>query len=79
MAEGNTRYHYDPSMVAAVIFIVVFSLSGIYHTYQVIRLRSWYFIPFIVGSIGINESDTLRRLSNKLICSIRSRDHWLRR
>jgi hypothetical protein len=52
MAEGNTRYHYDPSMAAAVIFIVAFSLSGIYHTYQVIRLRSWYFIPFVVGSIG---------------------------
>ncbi|KAJ0154783.1 Streptomycin 3''-adenylyltransferase [Fusarium oxysporum f. sp. albedinis] len=51
MAEGNTRYHYDPSMAAAVIFIVAFSLSGIYHTYQVIRLRSWYFIPFVVGSI----------------------------
>ncbi|KAF5560173.1 Streptomycin 3 adenylyltransferase [Fusarium napiforme] len=51
MAEGNTRYHYDPSLTAAIIFIVAFSLSGIYHTYQVIRLRSWYFIPFVVGSI----------------------------
>ncbi|KAL6918731.1 hypothetical protein FSHL1_002731 [Fusarium sambucinum] len=51
MADGNTRYHYDPSMAAAVIFIVAFSLSGIYHTYQVIRLKSWYFIPFVVGSI----------------------------
>ncbi|KAM5353825.1 hypothetical protein ACJ41O_000475 [Fusarium nematophilum] len=49
MAEENDRYKYDPSMAAAVIFIVLFSLSGLYHTFQVIKLRSWYFIPFIVG------------------------------
>ncbi|KAI8724381.1 hypothetical protein NCS52_00007000 [Fusarium sp. LHS14.1] len=49
MAEENDRYKYDPSMAAAVIFIVCFSLSGLYHVFQVIKLRSWYFIPFIIG------------------------------
>ncbi|KAF5009596.1 hypothetical protein FDECE_4200 [Fusarium decemcellulare] len=47
--EVNDRYKYDPSMAAAIIFIVTFALSGLYHTFQVFRLRSWYFIPFIVG------------------------------
>ncbi|RMJ18497.1 hypothetical protein BHE90_000421 [Fusarium euwallaceae] len=50
MAE-NERYKYDPSLVAAIIFIVCFGLSGLYHAYQVIRLKSWYFIPFIVACI----------------------------
>ncbi|KAM0428282.1 hypothetical protein ACHAPT_007183 [Fusarium lateritium] len=46
---ASDRYQYEPSMAAAVIFIVAFSLSGFYHAYQVARLRSWYFIPFVVG------------------------------
>ncbi|KAF5615348.1 rta1 domain protein [Fusarium sp. NRRL 25303] len=49
MAEENDRYKYDPSMAAAVIFVVSFSLSGLYHGFQVIKFRSWYFIPFVVG------------------------------
>ncbi|KAJ4256231.1 hypothetical protein NW762_009310 [Fusarium torreyae] len=46
---AGERYKYDPSMAAAVIFIVAFSISGLVHAWQVARLRSWYFIPFIVG------------------------------
>ncbi|KAH6968146.1 RTA1 like protein-domain-containing protein [Fusarium avenaceum] len=46
---ANSYYKYEPSMAAAVIFVVCFSLSGLYHTWQVARLRSWYFIPFILG------------------------------
>ncbi|SPJ92425.1 related to RTM1 protein [Fusarium torulosum] len=46
---ANSYYKYEPSMAAAVIFVVGFSVSGLYHTWQVARLRSWYFIPFICG------------------------------
>ncbi|KAM0231847.1 hypothetical protein ACHAP5_010919 [Fusarium lateritium] len=46
---ANDHYKYEPSKAAAVIFVVCFSLSGLYHTWQVARLRSWYFIPFIFG------------------------------
>ncbi|KAJ4135328.1 hypothetical protein NW768_004954 [Fusarium equiseti] len=38
-------------MAAAVIFTACFALSGLYHTWQVARLRSWYFIPFILGCV----------------------------
>ncbi|KAH7024191.1 RTA1 like protein-domain-containing protein [Ilyonectria destructans] len=48
---SDERYKYDPSLAAAVIFIVCFGLSGIYHAFQVIRLKSWYFIPFIIGCL----------------------------
>lgn len=49
---ANDHYKYEPSMAAAVIFIVGFVLSGLFHTWQVARLRSWYFIPFIIGCAG---------------------------
>jgi len=51
---ANDYYKYDPSVAAAVIFIVAFGISGFYHAYQVARLRSWYFIPFVIGCAGRN-------------------------
>ncbi|KAH8734127.1 RTA1 like protein-domain-containing protein [Ilyonectria robusta] len=44
-------YHYDPSLAAAIIFIVLFGISALLHLWQVIKLRSWYFIPFLIGCI----------------------------
>ncbi|KAF4950573.1 hypothetical protein FSARC_13141 [Fusarium sarcochroum] len=42
-------YKYDPSLPAAVIFFVAFFISGLFHAWQVAKLKSWYFIPFVVG------------------------------
>ncbi|KAF5007218.1 hypothetical protein FDECE_6452 [Fusarium decemcellulare] len=42
-------YHYHPSLVAAIIFIVLFGLSAALHIFQLLRSRTWYFIPFIIG------------------------------
>jgi hypothetical protein len=42
-------YRYTPSLVAAIIFIVVFALATLYHLYQVVRTRSWYFTIFVGG------------------------------
>ncbi|EON61936.1 hypothetical protein W97_01154 [Coniosporium apollinis CBS 100218] len=42
-------YRYEPSMVAAVIFILLFSVSTSLHMYQLIRTRTLYFIPFLIG------------------------------
>lgn len=42
-------YSYDPSMAAAVIFIILFLLITIIHTYQMFRTRTWFFIPFLLG------------------------------
>jgi hypothetical protein len=44
-------YHYDPSFAAAVAFIALFSLSTILHIWQLVRRRTWYFIPFVVGGL----------------------------
>ncbi|KAL4792752.1 RTA1 like protein-domain-containing protein [Aspergillus venezuelensis] len=42
-------YYYDPSMAAAVIFIVLYGIVTGLHTYQLFRTRTWFFIPMVLG------------------------------
>ncbi|KAJ5950033.1 hypothetical protein N7454_001617 [Penicillium verhagenii] len=44
-------YQYTPSLVAAVVFTVLFFLTTVFHLYQRITAHSKYFNPFIVGGI----------------------------
>ncbi|PYH78744.1 RTA1 like protein [Aspergillus uvarum CBS 121591] len=49
-ARSTFRYfYYNPSLAAAVIFIICFLFTSIWHTYQLFRTRTWFFIPFLVG------------------------------
>ncbi|KIL86244.1 hypothetical protein FAVG1_10641 [Fusarium avenaceum] len=50
MAESEFKYyHYDPSLAAAIIFIIAFIATTSLHCYQLLRTRTWFMIPFIVG------------------------------
>lgn len=42
-------FNYDPSLAAAALFTVLFALTSIFHTYQLIRTRTWYFTALVVG------------------------------
>lgn len=44
-------YHYDPSVIAAVVFAILFLLSSLWHFWQLIRHRTWSFIAFIIGAL----------------------------
>ncbi|KAH6849569.1 putative RTM1-like protein [Alternaria alternata] len=44
-------YRYNPSMAAAVIFIILFFLITALHSYQMMRTRTWIFIPFVIGGV----------------------------
>ncbi|CAI6331005.1 unnamed protein product [Periconia digitata] len=44
-------YRYHPSLAAAVVFIVLFAITTGLHVYQIIRKRTWYFIPLAIGGI----------------------------
>lgn len=46
---GWTAYEYYPSMAAAVIFIILFAVATALHTYHLIRTRTWFFIPLVLG------------------------------
>jgi len=42
-------WFYVPSIAGAVIFSLLFlALTGI-HTYQLVRTRTWHWIPFVLG------------------------------
>ncbi|KAF5597978.1 RTM1 [Fusarium pseudoanthophilum] len=44
-------YRYEPSLPISIIFIVIFALSSALHLFQIIKTRTWFFLPFLVGSI----------------------------
>lgn len=48
---GFKFYHYDPSFAAAVIFIALFTLATGRHLQLLVKNRSWYFNPFILGCL----------------------------
>ncbi|KAI9151341.1 RTA1 like protein [Paramyrothecium foliicola] len=42
-------YRYEPSMAAAIIFIILFLIVTLLHTYQLVMTKTWFFIPFVIG------------------------------
>ncbi|KAE8140234.1 putative RTA1 domain protein [Aspergillus pseudotamarii] len=48
---GYQYYHYDPSAGAAISFAAVFGLTTVIHIWQMIRTRTWYLTPFVIGGI----------------------------
>jgi len=43
---------FNPSPSASLAAIVVFALTSLLHILQLIRKRTWYFIPLLVGGLG---------------------------
>ncbi|EMR66682.1 hypothetical protein MGN70_001215 [Eutypa lata] len=48
---GFDYYRYDPSMGAALLFVILFGISSALHLFQLVRHRTWYFIPFMLGGV----------------------------
>ncbi|PLB52704.1 RTA1 like protein [Aspergillus steynii IBT 23096] len=42
-------YHYDPTKVGAIIFILLFIGTTAMHLFQMIKTRTWFFTPFVIG------------------------------
>jgi hypothetical protein len=51
-----TLYYYTPSAAAAGIFVGLFGVFTVHHFYQILRTRTWFMIPFLIG--GIRKSST---------------------
>ncbi|CAI7609378.1 unnamed protein product [Penicillium palitans] len=51
MSDQRNIYGYNPSLPAAIIFIILFSASTAHHGYQLTKSKCWYFIPFVIGGI----------------------------
>ncbi|KAK3674619.1 hypothetical protein LTR78_005341 [Recurvomyces mirabilis] len=44
-------YEYDPSIAAACTFAVIFGLLTTWHMLLIVKHKTWYFIPLIVGGL----------------------------
>ncbi|CAJ0550906.1 Ff.00g108360.m01.CDS01 [Fusarium sp. VM40] len=42
-------YHYDPSFIPAIVALGLFSASTVVCLLQILRCRTWFFIPFLLG------------------------------
>ncbi|RAL08726.1 RTA1 domain-containing protein [Aspergillus homomorphus CBS 101889] len=51
-ADGSYElYNYNPSVAAAVIFVLLFLAITVHHVYQLARAHAWYFTCFVLGGI----------------------------
>lgn len=44
-------YRYTPSLEGAIVSVVVFALLTAVHFWRLIRAKSYYFTPFLVGGV----------------------------
>lgn len=56
-------YQYRPNQVAGYTFMALFSLATLGHIVYIVRLKTWIFIPFILGGIGEQTSNRGQRTS----------------
>ncbi|MCJ1452254.1 hypothetical protein MMC28_002596 [Mycoblastus sanguinarius] len=64
MATTFMFYHYTPTLVGAIIFIVTFLLITLYHSIQLFRCRAWFFTPVVFGGIFEITAYACRLVSN---------------
>ncbi|CRK39964.1 hypothetical protein BN1708_008068 [Verticillium longisporum] len=46
-------YRYDPNTGAAVLFIMLFSMTTILHMLQMIKTKTWYMAAFVGGGLSL--------------------------
>ncbi|KAK3401716.1 RTA1 like protein-domain-containing protein [Sordaria brevicollis] len=44
-------FKYDPSLAANAVFTALFGITAIGHTFLLVKNRTWYFIPFVLGCL----------------------------
>lgn len=44
-------YKYDPSIAAAIVFVIVFIATTGLHFYQMFRTRTWFMTAFCIGGL----------------------------
>jgi len=52
-------YLYTPSKAAAIIFAILFVITTLLHTFQLIKKKTWYFIPFLLGGICKSQNTSI--------------------
>jgi hypothetical protein len=50
MASEHGIYQYAPSKPACIIAAGLFGLSALYHSFQLLRSRAWFYTSFVIGA-----------------------------
>ncbi|TVY59721.1 Protein RTA1 [Lachnellula suecica] len=50
--DGHYLWNYVPSMVGAVIFIILFFAATVFHVWRMFKTRTWFCIPFALGCLS---------------------------
>lgn len=51
-------YHYNPTVVGAIIFVLLFFATTALHFWQLFKSRCWFLLPLAIGGIcELNEVD----------------------
>ena len=58
-------YGYTPALAVGLLGVILFGISTIWHTYQLLYYRTWYFIPVVVGTVMEVVGYTFRILSTR--------------
>jgi hypothetical protein len=51
-----------PNEAAGFAFMVLFILAALAHLFYLFRLRTWFFIPFVIGGLGTKSIFTRENL-----------------
>lgn len=66
-ARGTTTYElysHNPSIVGAVIFIIVFACLTLAHGFRMFKTRIWYCAPIVIGGLCMCTSSMPSSLPN---------------
>ena len=44
-------YRYHPSLIAVVMFVVLFGFTSALHVYQMVVKRAWFLVLFIIDGL----------------------------
>ncbi|KAH7349174.1 RTA1 like protein-domain-containing protein [Pyrenochaeta sp. MPI-SDFR-AT-0127] len=65
MADHNGVYLYKPSLTSAIIAAGVFGISALYHLFQVIRKKAWFYSSLTAGAFMMTAGYIFRYVSAK--------------
>lgn len=50
--DDRYLWNYLPSIPGAIIFLVLFSLVTVVHSWRMLRHRVWFHMPLVLGCLG---------------------------
>jgi hypothetical protein len=58
MAVEYNLWNYTPSIAGGIVGAIVLAILTSLHTYRLVRNRTWFCIPFVIGGLVSNNLST---------------------